>query len=531
MRKSFVVLILFLTGILITCRQLNSGQVSSAPQKEYVTVSFNPENGEDAFDKLFEKNSFLGSNIPKNPTKTGQNFLGWYTLKQNIANTLPPDIKTRVGYGTKIRENQTVFAWYTTAKVYTVHFVNAGGSPQKDEYYVAENTALEQPSHFSQNNKAVTSWRLGHEQWVFSQNITQSIVLLPAGFRNFHITFKLNTEDEWVNSSNQVKNFIADDHGKLAEFPRLNEDKNNKLFLGWTTNQSKPKENQMVENMVFENDTILYPYWIDSLESQIIGKLQYVKKGSFSLNSAEVTVNDFFMSVYEITQSQYQNVMDENPSFYSNPDKSDYAGNGGKGFERSNADNRPVESISWFDAVAFCNMLSKKEGLTPVYSISGTHVTKNNANGYRLPTENEWLWAAMGRQNKINKQYAGNPPTDRKEFAWYRFNSYENSSITSVYDPWDEFKKTDFGTHPVGKKQANEIGIHDLSGNVWEWCEDWYNLRTVLNPSNYLNGVYKTVKGGSYHTFEDFLALEYRKKYSPLFSSKLIGMRVVRTRR
>lgn len=131
----------------------------------------------------------------------------------------------------------------------------------------------------------------------------------------------------------------------------------------------------------------------------------------------------------EVTQELYESVMDKNPS----------------GFKEEK--NLPVEQVSWYDAVEFCNRLSKQAGLEPAYSIDRSFVEWNrNANGYRLPTVEEWQYAAKGGQEFV---YSGSGKLD--EVGWYKDNS--------------EGK-----THPVAQKAHNGYGLYDMSGNVGEWC-------------------------------------------------------------
>jgi len=158
----------------------------------------------------------------------------------------------------------------------------------------------------------------------------------------------------------------------------------------------------------------------------------------------QVTVSSFYMGKYEVTQKEYQEVMGTNPSEFK-------------------GDNLPVENVSWYDAIEYCNKRSQKEGLTPAYTISGTGDSRivswnRGANGYRLPTEAEWEYTC--RAGTTNAYNTGSNINDNT--GWYEANSGDK-------------------THPVGQKPANAWGLYDMHGNVWEWCWDWYG--------NYSSGV------------------------------------------
>jgi sulfatase modifying factor 1 len=159
------------------------------------------------------------------------------------------------------------------------------------------------------------------------------------------------------------------------------------------------------------------------------------------VHKVEIT-RPFTIGKYEVTFEEYD-VFCENTIGYNKPD--DRGSGRGK---------RPVVGVDWHDAVAYCNWLSEKEGLPPCYSGKGK-MTKCDfsSNGYRLPTEAEWEYAARGGQKSQGYVYAGSDDPDI--VAWYGDNSDDQS-------------------HPVGQKQPNEMGLYDMSGNSLEWCWDWY---------------------------------------------------------
>jgi len=219
----------------------------------------------------------------------------------------------------------------------------------------------------------------------------------------------------------------------------------------------------------------------------------FVKGGEFNMGSNEsetqndekpvhkVYVDDFYISKYEVTFDQYDNFCEatgrEKPS--------------DNGWGRG---NRPVINVNWFDTVAYCEWLSDK---------SGTEI--------RLPTEAEWEYAACGGIKSMNYKYSGS--NDLEEVGWYSKNSGKK-------------------THPVGQKKANELGLYDMSGNVWEWCSDWYEKDYYQNsprnnPQGSNSGKYRVLRGGSWNYIDWYCRCSYRDVSIRSFGSPSIGFRII----
>jgi formylglycine-generating enzyme required for sulfatase activity len=223
------------------------------------------------------------------------------------------------------------------------------------------------------------------------------------------------------------------------------------------------------------------------------------RMGSTSAENDEQPVHpvtighSFYISKYEVTQRQWREVMGSNPSSFK-------------------GDDLPVDSVSWYDAVEYCNRLSQREGLAPCYSGSGDSITCDfSAIGYRLPTEAEWMYAARGGNRSKGTTYAGSDSPG--EVGWYG----ENSGDV---------------THPVGQKVPNELGLYDISGNVWEWCWDWYgdyNAAPATDPRGAGAGSNRVLRGGGWRQHAGTLKTTSRGRGAPTYGSYYLGFRPVRT--
>jgi formylglycine-generating enzyme required for sulfatase activity len=206
-----------------------------------------------------------------------------------------------------------------------------------------------------------------------------------------------------------------------------------------------------------------------------------------------VTVGPFLIGSTDVTEAQWQRVMVTNPSQFK-------------------GDDLPVQDVTWYDAVAYCNKLSQLEGKVPAYTVTGTNVTWNRAaNGYRLPTEAEWEWAARGGAQNNNNLYAGSSWLD--EVSWHK----DNSGKTP---------------HPVGQKKANDLGLYDMSGNVWQWCWDWYGNYgpgAQTDPQGPPAGTVKVARGGNWASPAAVARVADRSFAGPGSRGGTLGFRVVCT--
>jgi formylglycine-generating enzyme required for sulfatase activity len=230
-----------------------------------------------------------------------------------------------------------------------------------------------------------------------------------------------------------------------------------------------------------------------------------ISGGSFEMGSAEdgpihtVTLTHaFWIGQTEVTQAQYVAATGTNPSHFS-----------------TCGDTCPVEGISWQTAAIYANALTVEDGLEPCYTATGTDLSASlgsdpyRCDGYRLPTEAEWEYAARGDESY---PYSGSDAAN--EVAW----TNENSGGT---------------THTVAGKGANGFGLYDMSGNVWEWTGDWYGSyasEDVVNPAGEAISSFRVLRGGDWFFATPFANVANRNYYDPGYASDYtFGLRLVRT--
>jgi formylglycine-generating enzyme required for sulfatase activity len=219
-------------------------------------------------------------------------------------------------------------------------------------------------------------------------------------------------------------------------------------------------------------------------------EMVFVRGGSFKMGSNrggkdeqpvhEVFLNDFYIGKYEITQAQWYNILDKDPS------QRYFAG----------CDSCPVERVTWYHVQEFIDKLNQKTGLN-----------------YRLPTEAEWEYAAKGGHSSHGYNYSGSNSMDT--VAWNDGNS-------------------DNKAHPVGRKKPNELGIYDMSGNIYEWCSDWYStdyyrISPKENPIGPAEGKERVIRGGSWFFDRSGLRVAEREGGNPDYRYGYVGFRLCRS--
>jgi formylglycine-generating enzyme required for sulfatase activity len=250
--------------------------------------------------------------------------------------------------------------------------------------------------------------------------------------------------------------------------------------------------------------------------------LVLVKGGAFKNNKSvyydsDITLSQFYIGKYEVTQKEWVDVMGYNPSEFKK-------------------DSLPVEMVSWYECIEYCNKRSAKEGLKLYYNINKdkkdiynmsinddlkwTVTINDDANGYRLPTEEEWEYAASGGQDSKSYVYSGSDNAD--DVAWYWRNAGD-SYLLGDWN-WPEIENNNNCTKSIGSLQANELGIYDMSGNVREWCWNWYE---DLNDKS---STYRVWKGGGWLGDVSCCELSFSGKFEANCKGPDHGLRVCRNK-
>lgn len=532
----FAVLAILFAIIFIGCQKK-----TTEPDEMVATPTFNPESGMYATAQTVtiscatEGATIRYTTDSSEPTRTSS----MYTSPLSIASTTT--IKAK-GFLEGWRDSATASACYTiTDSVAAPFFEPPGGtftSPQSVVIKCPTDGAI---IRFTINGSEPTEESL---QYTTPLNFRSSNTVKAKGFKEGWIP-SATASSSYIIEQNVANPEISPQGGSFSGAQNVAITcVTGGTTIRYTTDGSEPAENSAIYTSplyVYKTTTIkakgFKSGWMPSASVSESYTINYtpipmvaVSGGSFNMGDThmnyyqdelpvhQVTVGSFNIGKYEITQAEYKSIMCSNPASVYGV-----------------SDDRPVYYVNWYAAIKYCNLRSMAEGLAPVYSISGSTdpadwgpvpdsdnavwnsvVCLWNSCGYRLPTEAEWEYAARGAANLPDYLYSG--ADNINQVAWYARNN------TNLGYP--------SGVKPIGIKAQNGIGTHDMSGNVGEWCWDWYGYYDSggqTDPKGPSNGTYRVVRNSGWNSMPCDCRVSERYGSEPHYKNYSRGFRLCRS--
>ena len=515
---------------------------SDVVEKTYLVVTFNANggtfaDGEDTKTETVESGN--AATKPTDPTNGDKVLAGWYE---------DSDLTKKFDFSTPVTADTTLYAYWqvapvaftpagdivtlSTTKGATIHYTTDGTDPKTSE-------TRQEGNSVSITQQTTVKAYATKEELKESDVVEKTYLVVTFNANGGTFADIKDTKTETVESGQKATKPTDPTNGDM-------------VLDGWYT--SKDDGTTLADTAYsfdtpVEGDIILYAAWNgwDSdgnivLKNKVMSKTseeQVLPTGTFQMGSTAgdpdekpvhgVTISKgYFMGRHEVTQQLYFAVMGK----WGGTEPSDTYGEG---------DGYPAYYVSWYDAVVFCNELTKKvlddgacvyysdAGLTKVYTTGDgatgeTPYMDTSKSGYRLPTEAEWEYAARAGDITTDKMTWSGTDTETKlkEYAWYTENSGNEAG---------EEKKT----HQVGTKAANSLELYDMSGNVWEWCWDWYgyySTESVTNPTGPTEGSsgdLRVYRGGGWYSNAVYCTVSDREYVYPSYRSYDLGFRLVRS--